>query len=202
MKIVFCLPGNSFTDSFFESWLLLDDWLREQKIEYIVRQASGSNVSQVRERCLRPFKENSLRPKVPFFGEIDYDYIMWIDSDISFKPEHLKKLLDRNVDIVTGVYRMSPISGYACEIKKDILYVEGELIEAFWAGMGFMLVKKGVFEKIEPPWFQTTLADIDEERKEMFVTEDIFFSIRAREAGFKVYIDPEVIVKHKKSILI
>ena len=41
----------------------------------------------------------------PFNGQIDYDYIMWIDSDIVFIPQHFQKLLShKKEDIVSGIY--------------------------------------------------------------------------------------------------
>jgi lipopolysaccharide biosynthesis glycosyltransferase len=38
--------------------------------------------------------------------QFDYDYIMWIDSDIIFTTEQFDKLLSNNVDICGGVYLM------------------------------------------------------------------------------------------------
>ena len=197
-KVVFCLPGNSYTRGFFDSWVKLDGYLKGQGIEAVVSTAGGSNVSKVRERCVRPFKPGSLHPNEPFYGEIDYDYIMWIDSDIIFNPEDFQKLLDKDLDIVAGLYNAAD-GNFACRIVDDsdgkTKQVVGP-VEAEWVGMGFMLMKRGVLEAITPPWFQTTVVD------GQFLTEDIYFCYMARNAGIKVYVDPNVVVKHVKELII
>jgi len=197
MRVVFCLPGNNYSRGFFDSWLKLVMYLKANGIEAVASTAGGSNVSKVRERCVRPLKPGTLHPKEPFFGEIDYDYIMWIDSDIIFQPEDFAKLLERDLEIVAGLYNATD-GNFACRVVDD---AEGatkqviEPVEAEWVGMGFMLIKRGVLEMIEPPWFQTTVVD------GQFVTEDIYFCMMARKAGFKIYVDPEVTVRHLKEKL-
>jgi len=192
-KIVFCLPGNSYSRVFFDSWLKLSDYL--QRGDYVISTAGGSNVSKVRERCVRPFRPGSTHPKEPFFGEIDYNHIMWIDSDIAFEPYHFQRLLNRNLDVVAGLYNATD-GNFACDVDTGIPPNDTNPVEVFWAGMGFMLMKRGVLESIEPPWFQTTVVD------GKFVNEDVYFCYKAKEAGIKIYVDPEVVVKHLKEQLI
>jgi len=192
-KVVFCLPGNSYTRGFFNSWLKIAGYLQPES--YVVSTAGGSNVSKVRERCVRPFRPGTKHPKKPFFGEIDYSHIMWIDSDIVFEPHHFQNLMDKNLDIIAGLYNDAN-GNFACEIDTSISPDGTNPAKAIWAGMGFMLIKKGVLESIEPPWFQTTVVD------GKFVTEDIYFCYKAREAGLKIYVDPEVVVKHLKEQLV
>jgi hypothetical protein len=43
----------------------------------------------------------------PWSGKLDYDYMLWIDSDIIFKPEDFIKLLQMEVDIASGLYLMT-----------------------------------------------------------------------------------------------
>jgi hypothetical protein len=188
MKIVFCLPGSSYQSGFFDSWMKLIATFDDHEYSYI--RSEGSNVSLVRERCLHPFRNVLPKSKDPFYGEIDYDYIMWIDSDMIFKPEDFWKLIKNDVDIVSGCAKMNPNS-YALEVYQDRLPVNG-LIEVKWVGMAFMLVKKGVFEKVESPWFQTKVVD------GKLVTEDIYFCKKAQEAGYKIWIDPTVNIGHIK----
>jgi GT2 family glycosyltransferase len=205
MKIVFCLPGNEYSRPFFDSWLHLEEWMNKREdIEFIVSTAGGSNVSKVRERCVRPFREGSDHPKEPFYGEVDYDYIMWIDSDIAFEPPDFEKLLEKDCDIIGGLYKNAK-GDFVCQID-DTIRAEAytsikEPVEVYWTGFGFVLMKKGILENIEPPWFQTAPIDTHD-RKDVFATEDIFFCYRAREAGFKIYIAPDVVVKHYKPCII
>jgi GT2 family glycosyltransferase len=207
MKIAFALPGNSFSSQFFINWNLFMFWMKDNGIEPTISVAGGSNVVQVRERCLRPINKGIERPKVPFYGAIEYDYIMWIDSDTMFQPEDFKKLLDRNVDIVSARVKMDPVrySGMPIETDEEGRhrffteddFKKDDLIECAWASMAFMLVKKSVFESIEPPWFMTTQKEFNG-RKDILISEDIYFSLRARESGFKVWLDPKIKVGHQK----
>ena len=59
--------------------------------------------------------------------------------------------------------------------------------------MGFMLVKKGVFESIEYPF---DMVDVTTKG------EDLVFQIKALEKGFKSYIDPSIILGHEKSYIL
>lgn len=61
------------------------------------------------------------------------------------------------------------------------------LVEVKATGAAFMLVKRRVFDAIEPPWFEGT---------EDGFGEDFAFCRKARAAGFKVYVDRSVIVTH------
>jgi len=125
---------------------------------------------------------------------LDADYILWIDTDMMFRPNSLKKLLDCNKDIVSGLYfsRGYPFQPLAShKVRGTNLFKPADvnkngLIEVDAAGFGFMLIKKGVFDKIEKPWFvyKKTLG------------EDYYFCTKAKEAGFKVFVNCDVQCGH------
>jgi len=102
-----------------------------------------------------------------FLNMKDCDYMMFIDTDISFEPKDVFSLLKRNKDVISGLYPKKYISqekmgrmilqngpilpnnyeelctDFATEINnKD--KVE-ELEEVNYAATGFMLIKKKVF---------------------------------------------------------
>jgi GT2 family glycosyltransferase len=64
------------------------------------------------------------------------------------------------------------------DLKKGPQYVD-------YAATGMMLIHRDVIEKINPPWFQVTNL----ERGQVF-PEDFAICRKAREAGFKVAVDP------------
>ena len=66
-----------------------------------------------------------------------------------------------------------------------------ELVEVKANGMGWMLVKRGVFEKIDKPFDPEGLRG-----------EDITFQMKASEQGFRSYVDPSVVVGHEKSFIL
>jgi GT2 family glycosyltransferase len=54
-------------------------------------------------------------------------------------------------------------------------------------GTGIMLIKRRVFEGMSEPWF-----DMPWQTTRGYMGEDVFFCRKARELGFKVYIDHDV----------
>lgn len=209
MRVIFALPGNSFSGQFFLNWNNFLPYLQKNDINPVVSIAGGSNVCQVRQRCLLPKRPSGkITSRSPFDGELDYDYIMWIDSDTMFTGDDFGRLVNRNVDIVAGVVKMDPqnYSGMPKRTPQNFettrYFIEEDLktkdlVEAYWASMAFMLVKKGVFEAIKPPWFLCTMREFAG-NPDVMVSEDIYFNLLAQEAGFKVWVDPTVKVGHQK----
>ena len=59
-------------------------------------------------------------------------------------------------------------------------------------GMGFMLVKREVFDVIENPF----------EHLNEHQWEDFGFANKARQAGFKSYVDTKIVIGHEKSVIL
>ena len=195
MKVVFCIPGREFSCNFLKSWSKLIKELPSMDIEWELVNLYMPIVYQARQRCL----EKAL--------QFDYDYIMWIDSDIVFEPYNFKQLISHELDIVSGLYLCQKTPGiydipqeYACvdenEKRFNRFEYEGtrELKEVRANGMGWMLVKKGVFEKIEYPFYSNEGLG--------HIGEDIVFQIKAKEQGFKSMVDTSVIVGHEKTYIL
>jgi len=98
MKILFCLPGSEYSGRFLTCWTNLLIHCLQRNYQINVAQRSHEDCYSVRNMCLGGPNQK------PFGGKVDYDYIMWIDSDILFTPQHLEQLLDHDVDIIGGVY--------------------------------------------------------------------------------------------------
>ena len=209
MKVIFCIPGNSFSNRFLKCWTNLTRELHKKDIEYELLSQYIPNVYKVRSLLLgadRIFGQY----QAPWQGKKDYDYIMWIDSDQVFEPNDFFKLLEHDKDIVSGLYLRKPQGDtlndipieFAC-FNEDgkMLYtneVNGELRKVWSNGMGWMLIKKGVFEKIDYPWFYP----INTNDGVGIHGEDISFQIRAKNVGFDSYVDTSIIVGHEKGIVL
>jgi len=217
IKIIFCLPGKSFSHNFIKSWTNLVACLPGFKVDFSLNGAVSSNVYMARTLCL--IEDESLTShQKPFDGLYEYDYIMWIDSDSIFEPKQFKSLLDRmekslQIDILSGIYLQDQGQEYTTvvslntdSIKKqgrpkfltphDIAGKKG-LIKVAYTGMGFMLVRYGVFERLSYPWFLPVIMK-DGQHIAGFASEDASFCFRAKELGFDIWIDPKVVVGHEK----
>jgi hypothetical protein len=219
MKIIFCLPGREFTNNFLVSWTDLITELPNHGIQWGLSQKYSVNRYFVCNSCLGGDSLEGKNQK-PFQGKLDYDYIMWIDSDQVFRPDNFFNLLrraqDTKVDILSGLYLMQGGTYFATVenwnldfFKKNGHFqfltskdIEGRknIFPVSYTGFGWLLVKKGVFESLDYPWVQPTWLEIGDV-KEM-TTTDCAFMHRAADKGFKTYIDPTIIVGHEKMMIL
>jgi GT2 family glycosyltransferase len=91
-------------------------------------------------------------------------------------------------------------NGYFKFVEREDIVGETKPFVADYTGFGFMLIKKGVFESLDYPWFQPIFFNIGNAHD--FCMEDVGFCLKAKEKGHKVWINPQVIVKHEKKILL
>jgi len=127
------------------------------------------------------------------FLEGNYDALLFVDSDMVCPIDMLVRLIEADKDIVSGLAfkRFPPYE--PCIFKKCdregtefwLDYPKG-LIEIQGVGMACTLIKRKVFEAVPQPWFFP----------EPNIGEDLAFCIRAREAGYKIYCDTNLICGH------
>jgi GT2 family glycosyltransferase len=212
MRVIFCLPGNQYSGHFLNCWTDLIAFCISNGIQPILVNRQSPNIYYVRNMCLGADVRRGPNQK-PFNGEIQYDYFMWIDSDISFKVEHFVKLINAQKDIASGLYLMAngtqfatvehwdekffSQNGYFDFITPQTLQEKTELFPVAYTGFGFILIKNGVFEKMEYPWFRPEYIQIGNSFD--FTMEDVAFCLNARKKGFQIFIDPTVIVGHEKT---
>ena len=204
MKIIFCVPGKSFSNNFLTSWTKLIQYCNQKGIQVELSNGFTSIVHLARYSCLgiNPESNGCDVCKNPFEGKIAYDYIMWIDSDMVFIPKDFQKLLDAKERVVTGLYKVEATHEFACwtkegtmKINEDYLKTNTGVIEASFAGLGFMLVKSGVFEEMKFPYF--TLQNNAE-----CVSETISFCHNLKAAEIPLHAHLDVVVGHEKSRII
>ena len=119
-------------------------------------------------------------------------HILFVDHDMFFPPNAIQELVDFGKDIVGGAYnfRRFPLQSTAVPLT-DITPTD-TLFRCNALGTGFLLIKLSVFEKIPIPWFNFGR----DENAELVYGEDTFFCRKAIEAGFDVWADPNLGVKH------
>ncbi len=213
--VVFLLSGESFPALFFDCFFNLLDYCNRQNIGYTIIRRYSPVVYFVRNMCLGG---NVLRGEnqKPFDGKINYTHLMWIDNDIAFKPAQFQSLLNSNMDIIAGAYKMADGRHYAIVENWDEEYFQKNasfkfltdedirgrkgFIDVDYTGLGFMLVKKGVFESLKYPWFRPKFYKFGDCFD--FCSEDVGFCRDIKEKGYKIYIDPRIIVGHIKDIVI
>ena len=217
--VVFCLPGRSFTNNFLTSWSELLLWCINNGITPLMVNRYSPNLYYVRNMCLGGNTVAGIHQK-PFSGQVKYDYLMWIDSDVVFTPKQFVDLLEMNKPIASGLYMMHDNVHYATveEMNDDIYRKNGHYkfltredlknkvgpFPVDYTGFGWMLIKQGVFEELEYPWFRPLWSDFSTETTTIqeFCMEDVAFCKLVKEKGYPVWIHPNVIVGHEKMMIL
>jgi hypothetical protein len=121
-------------------------------------------------------------------------HILFVDWDMYFMPELLDTLLHRNKDIIgiNANFRRFPLVSVTKQLNPGIQPPTDEPFECQSVGTGVMLVKLSVFKNLPKPWFK---FEYDAEGNPA-VGEDDFFCREAQKAGFEVWCDPTIPVKH------
>jgi hypothetical protein len=184
--------------------------------QVMISQQYSSVVHFARAKCLGGDVLKGKDQK-PFQGQMDYDVMMWIDSDILFKPEDLFSLLESPHDVTAGVYMMEDLQHFATvkEWNKEFFEKKGafkflrpddiigspQYMQVAYTGMGWMAIRKGVVEDLKYPWFHSDLEKVTDEIVDMN-SEDVTFCKALWEAGHPIHIDTKIRVGHQKLIAI
>lgn len=137
----------------------------------------------------------------------DVEWILQVDSDQAVDPSVPKRLMEhaekndvKILGALTFMYkRKLPIPVLPNDEDSDIGFdwvSETGLIKSDRAGTGCLLTHREVFEEVEPPWF---MHEYDEKGFRL-EAEDFYFSKKAIEAGYGVFIDADTVVGHIKKV--
>lgn len=147
------------------------------------------------------------------FMRSDYRKLMFIDADIEFTPEDVAALWNMDADVAVGIYAMKKPGR-----DEFAAWVDGFLVtdldglpnpcELDYAGTGFMLIDRGVFERMERGYPEReyegakgrTFAHFDPRVEGYhYWSEDYAFCRDWRAMGGKVMCDPTVRLIHHGS---
>jgi hypothetical protein len=211
VNILIATPGRMMEAEYVKSLVATLTYLNKNNISYIYLNEYSSQVNAAREATTMGSRFLHAWSTEPLHGEVTYDKMIWIDSDISWNVEDFMKLYESKFDIVSGLYfNEEGVPLFTFE-ENDIYFDHKKLkhmqypFEVFGVGFGFVGIKSGVFENTSRPWFETEFQKItNDEGKEMFIPwgEDYSWCIKAKRAGYKIWIDPSIRVGHHKKIRI
>lgn len=138
---------------------------------------------------------------------LDCEWLLFLDSDLTFPAFTLGRLLSHNKPIVGASYlRRSPphellVMALPGSGKQT---VSAGLHEVAMVPTGCLLVRAAVFRKMARPWFEAPLVRSADQLPEALheyiapqllpavIGEDTWFCAQARAAGFKVWLDVEL----------
>jgi hypothetical protein len=189
MKVLIATPTmGSVNVRYFMSILSL-----EKPCQTNVVVEEGSLVYMARNRLALKAIENG------------FDYVLWIDSDMQFKPDTLTRLLEdakQGMDVVTGICfkRSFPVEPVICksvscvdgigdaEIYKD--YPRDTVFEIGAMGLGCCLMKVDLLKQVCETFQCSPFEPVPQ------LGEDYSLCWRLNSLGVKMYCDSRVKIGH------
>lgn len=215
MHIIFCLPGREYSREFLLAWSELLVQVSNKGHTLSISQNYSSVVHFARAKCLGGDVLKGPDQK-PFQGQVEYDVMMWIDSDIVFKPDDFFRLLESPHKVTSGVYMMEDMQHIAAVkdwneeyfkkygtfkfLRPDDIVGVSTYMQVAYAGMGWMLIHKGVVENLKYPWFHSELQQVGDLVD--MSSEDVAFCRALEAAGHPVHLDTKLRVGHQKKMII
>lgn len=129
-------------------------------------------------------------------GAIDMgaEWLLFLDSDMTFPRETLQRLMSWNKDIVCASYvkkkppylTVGTLADRVGDGKSKTVEVEANgLYEMKEIGLGVCLVKMEVFKALPKPWFHYEYRP----DSNVMTGEDILWCHKVRKLGYKIWID-------------
>lgn len=175
----------------------VQECLDSKEFDFKVNITSGAYISRNRNQLIL---EPSSFDSEGFIDLKTYkirecDYFLFVDHDIEFNLAHVKHLLSQKKANIGLPYRRRGL--------KDVYNVEpqfyGGLHKVNGQGMGFRLIKRDVFERLEPFWFLCDVQKFENRIREN--GEDYYFDAKCRGAGIDVWCDFNKPVNHKIGVI-
>ena len=204
-RVHICMPcyGGMLTESTFMSYIKWANTCRQLGIDWTMETMTNESlISRARNTLTAKFLHNK-----------ESTHLMFIDADIGWEPWHLLVMLNRDVDVIGGLYPMKSLP-----VKWCVNGFEGAeegadgLQEVSKTGTGFMLIKRHVFEKLDAhPATKPFINDIGlpvelnpymktyfdtAVRENRYYSEDWTFCENWRDLGGRVWVDKRVLLKH------
>src|SRR5215210_1234397 len=133
-----------------------------------------------------------------------FDELVWIDSDVVFRPDDVDRLRSHDLPFVCGIYPKKSRREFAATFLPGTPSVRfgrgGGLTEIRYCGFGFVYTRKEVYRSVQEklrlptcnqrfgsllvPYFAPLV--VDDGQGFWYLGEDYAFCERVRQAGFKV----------------
>lgn len=141
------------------------------------------------------------------FLESEDQRLVFLDADVTFQPGDLLKIAHSKFDFVGGAYRLKQdVENYPVLFLKDSLEPDkNNLMEVASVPTGFLSLSRNVFDTFKKS-YPNREYKLDASENYCYFqipysggalfTEEVFFCKEWREAGGKIYLDPEITLAH------
>lgn len=229
IRVIFGIPGNTFSDKFLICWsAALVNLLKSDKYEFLMSPGYSSFVSFARMKTLGldVLRGHDQKP----FNGMEYDIFLTIDSDMVFNHEQIETLIQSTLQkkVVSGMYLMADGEHLATvrewdneffvkngsfqflttkdveSYKSDEGTADKDFMKVSYSGMGFFACTKEVLDSLEYPYFWHPLIQIDTVDGKVFrdqCSEDVAFCRNIQNKGFDIYLHTGIKTGHEKTVV-
>ena len=200
----FLLVMPSYRAPMPETMTSIEVFRIKSRLRYVeVIYARDALVARCRSIACSRFLKDNLAP-----------YMVFLDDDIVFEPQHLEKLYQDLVDgydIVAGLYPVRDGTALACAGYGNKLRIDKSIREEEYPATGFMGISRRALLQIRDklqlpllnengwpecwPFFECTRGKTAE-NVPIYISEDWDFCTKARKAGLKTYLDTSIHLGH------
>lgn len=207
--VMICMPRPS------------DKRVVDETAEYIRLETKISWVGLAKGGVYAEAPEYARNAMVTEAREGDITHILTLDADVVPPEDTILKLLRHDRDIIAGVYPLFVGGKKLWSFSMEMPICEGEPLILRGNGIyaqidqplapytklprkpfrvkalagSTILIKREVFENLMQPWYRTLRTN-----GKVMMGHDFWFSNRAREAGFDLWVDPTIICKHYNNV--
>ena len=209
MSILISLPcyGGLVNEKTTTSLFNLGKLLVRNNIDHgIMTVANESLITHGRSRIANFFVNNT-----------EFEYLFCLDADVAFSPEDMLKLYSYQKPIVSASYPMKTLPIRHCYELYNPVKLCGNLVKIGGVGMGFVLIHRSVFEKLNKYYselkyfpglnnsnypiteneYQNSYHYFAEMNKEgKYLGEDMSFFHRVSDIGYDVWMDTSIELQH------
>ena len=208
-KIYIGMPcfGGKILDSTFMSFIKWGFKSIELGVSWAVECVSNESlITRARNVIVASFLKHPAK----------FTHLLFVDADIAWEAHHLLALLNRDEDVVGGLYAAKQVP---TRVIANLLgpQMENGLMEVSKVGTGFLLIKRHVFEKLDAHpsvvpflWEHGIPKEVDgylrtyfdtAMREGRYMSEDWNFCENWRDLGGKVWLDTKVQLGHTGSYM-
>jgi GT2 family glycosyltransferase len=208
VNVIIATPGHSLMGAYVSSLLETNAAMMERGMTWAWTNKYASHVGDAREITLSGTFNNNVNERRPLCGQVTYDKIIWIDSDIAWKPDDFLRLYESDLDVVSGAYLLESgeVTAYPQRWSAGFSHTQvremSEPVKVYGVGFGFLAVRVGIFEQLSRPWFQSAFVTTQDENGQPYtfpmMGEDLSWCERVHDLGYDIWLDPQVKVTHHK----
>ena len=152
-----------------------------------------------------------------FVNNTEFEYLFCLDADVAFQSEDMLKLYSYQKPIVSASYPMKTLPIRHCYELYNPVKLCGNLVKIGGIGMGFVLIHRSVFEKLNRYYSELKyfpglnnsnypitekeyhnsyhyFAEMNKEGK--YLGEDMSFFHRVSDIGYDVWMDTSIELQH------